>query len=85
MLVRDRFLLFFDRLFWAEDIVGVGEHEVEPNIFLNLLDDMSEALGDDAFYRIVVLGEWLEEGHYTFTDSRLLPPLVDISLVRIEE
>ena len=46
---------------------------------------MSEALGDDAFYRIVVLGEWLEEGHYTFTDSRLLPPLVDISLVRIEE
>lgn len=63
----------------------MGQHNIEPYVFLNLLDDMSKLLRTDAFNGIVVLCEWLEEGDNTFTDSRLLATLVDIDCCRVEE
>lgn len=85
LLIGYCLLLLFDRLLGAEDVLGVLQHDVEPDILLDLLDDMSELLRADALDGVVVLGEGLEEGDDTFADAGLLPPLVDVDGCGVEE
>ena len=61
------------------------QHNIQPYVFLNLLDDMGELLSTDAFHGIVIFCEWLEEGDNTFADSRLLATLVDVDCRWVEE
>ena len=79
LLVGDGLLLLFDCLLGPKHVFWVCQHDVEPDILLNLLDDVRELLGTNAFDWIVILREGLEEGDDSFADAGLLPSFVDVN------
>ena len=60
-------------------------HDIEPDVGLDLTEDVSVCTGRDALDRGFYLREWLEKVDYTLADAHLLPLLVDIHVARVEE
>ena len=61
------------------------DHDVEPDIGLDLADDVRVRAGGDALDRGLDLGERLEEAHDALADAGLLSLLVDVHSAWVEE
>lgn len=65
--------------------VRVLDYDVEPDIGLDLANDVRVRAGGDALDRGLDLGERLEEAHDALADAGLLSLLVDVHSARVEE
>ena len=61
------------------------DHDVEPDVGLDLADDVRVRTGGDALDRGLNFGERLEEAHDALADACLLSLLVDVHSARVEE
>ena len=60
-------------------------NDIEPNVGLNLAEDMSVRARRNALDRSLNFREWLEKVDNTFADTNLLSLLVDIHVTRVEK
>ena len=61
------------------------DHDIEPNVRLDLGKDVSVRAGRDALYGSLHFREWLEKVDNALTDAHLLPLLVNVHIARVEE
>ena len=64
--------------------IRVLDDDIQPNIFLDLTDEMSESTRGNTLNWRLILRERLEKVDYTFTNTNLLPLLMDVCLLRVE-
>ena len=61
------------------------DHDIEPNVRLDLGKDVSVRAGRDALDGGFHFREWLEKVDNALTDAHLLPLLVNVHIARVEE
>ena len=61
------------------------DHDIEPNVRLDLGKDVSVRAGRDALDGSLHFREWLEKVDNALTDAHLLPLLVNVHIARVEE